>query len=164
MNGRTRRAVGAALACALWGLAGAAAAQVELAVVSPAGHCESNGMQVALRGNYLVSSGQNATFQCGLDSAQTPPGDITRVVVYVDAELAEREDRAWARLCYRSISESFSVTCGPTEYQSSNQDEELDVEPPKEIPERPVVAYLEVYIPSPEPGYHLFNGYRILAE
>ena len=143
--------------------AGTAAAQVELAVVSPAGHCASHDLDVPWVGNYIVPTGQHATFQCGLDSAQTPPGEISRVVVYVDAELAEREDRAWARLCYRAISESLNPTCGPTEYQSSNQDTELDVEPPKEVPDRPVVAYLEVYIPAPAPGYHFFNGYRILA-
>lgn len=159
---RLRSAMGAALV--VCGFAGTAEAQVDLAVVSPAGQCDvTSGIQAPYRGNYIVPTGQEATFQCGLDSAQTPPSDISRVTVYVDVAHAERGDQAWARICYRTISESLSVTCGPTSYPSGPGDLDIAVEPPGSTPAGPVVAYLEVYIPSPAPGYHFFNGFRITA-
>jgi hypothetical protein len=157
------RAISALAILALPSMASAQALMQRTAV----GSCQAvdGGDEFEYSGSsYLVPSNSDGVlFECPIDAALAAPGSITRAIVWLgDPSVVEN---ATAQLCFTNLNATPSETCGPivSSVGAGYSVQALTPPPPAAGPlTRTHVAFLKVYIPSPEPdGYGFFRGFRI---
>ena len=112
---------------------------------------------------YLVPSNMaSATFHCPIDAALAPPGAIGSATVWVGDPSVS--DNASVQLCFTNLADKPNEVCGKPTYSSgAGYFVQSLVALPPALELRPShVAFLKVYVPTPDPpGYGFFRGFRI---
>jgi hypothetical protein len=113
--------------------------------------------------SYLVpTSSEGVTFECPIDVALAGPGSITQAVVWLGDP--SNVENATAQLCFTNLNATPNENCGPVASSVGGGYfvQVLTALPPVGLFTRSHVAFLRVYVPSPEPaGYGFFRGFRI---